>query len=437
MNTIKLFLSTAGRTARCEKNFPLYCGQFQNVLLNIYVPTAILAPNFEIQHFIGNYKGYLPIVGSDIQVALYNFVLANTRVYVDGELVGREPEEGDVVFYTNTSTGLLYNATYHNYLWRFEEVPYFAMGDLEGTNVKVGIIATETNGTQYKSKSYYCRYVKKVTLSSDGVEYALYERKMPREFTAAIGSGQAARTVVINVTNTSENKVDNIVTSQTVDLDVLPSTQLDGEEPLEASDKDEIWSEINRVIEDLSEKQDIRPVHIENRTEVSDLNTQSDTIVGAINELVEVKQDKTDSNLDTTDKTIVGAINELEEKKQDQIPLVDGESPLSTDADTIVEAINEVDAHADAANEQADTNKRDITSLKGRMDDVELVAAGAAGQAETNTKRVHTSSKVTSSTEVCGHSFSLLQHTMHGAPSTRTTFTFSGLMVLSATTRAA
>ena len=370
MNTIKLFLSTAGRTARCDKNFPLYCGQFQNVLLNIFVPTAILAPNFEIQHFIGNYKYSLATTDPDLQARLDDFVLEQTA---------RLTEAGDVIFYTYTGTGTFYRATYNGTAWVFVEVPYFTMGDFAGTNVKTGVIATEPNGTQYKSKSYYCRYVKTLTSSADGIEYAMYERKMPREFTAFIGSGQAARTVVINVTNTNEDKVENIVTSQTVGLDVLPSTQLDGDEPLEASDKDEIWAEINEITADLSEKQDIRPVHLEDDTEVSDLDTQANTIVGAINEVEDKKQNKTDSGLDTTNKTVVGAINELEDKKQNKT-----DNSLLTEDKTIVGAINEVDAHADAANAQAGENAQEITSLKGRMDDVELVAAGAASQAETN-----------------------------------------------------
>lgn len=392
MNTIKVYLSTSGRAARVDKNFPLYCGQFQNVLLNIYVPTEILAPDFEIQHYIGNYSGITeplpPYFGpQEFQTSLTNFCLEQT---------GRQPVEGDVIFYTYTPSNRYYRAIYTyvstggvGYTWAFYRVPYFAMGNFVGTSVKVGVIATESNGTQYKSNSYYCRYVKTLTSSQDGIQYALYERKMPREFTATIGSGQAARTVIINVVNSSQEKtgnvitanVENIITSQTVGLDVLPSTALDEDEPIEASAQEEIWEAINSVAEDLSEKQDKKDADLSIPSSVQ--NPADRTVVGAINDLESRKQNKVDSTLDTTDKTIVGAINELEDKKQNKT-----DNSLLTDSKNVVGAINEVDANADAANEQANTNKNDITSLKGRMDDVEDVAAGAASQAETNRQNI-------------------------------------------------
>ena len=49
MNTIKIFLAESGRIADLRKDFPLYQGQYQNKLLNVYVPTSILAPNFSVQ----------------------------------------------------------------------------------------------------------------------------------------------------------------------------------------------------------------------------------------------------------------------------------------------------------------------------------------------------------------------------------------------------
>ena len=53
MNTIKIFLAESGRIADLHKDFPLYRGQFNDKLLNVYVPTSILAPSFSIQHYIG------------------------------------------------------------------------------------------------------------------------------------------------------------------------------------------------------------------------------------------------------------------------------------------------------------------------------------------------------------------------------------------------
>lgn len=285
MNTIKIKLSLSGRVAALDKNFPLFQGQFANTLLNVSVPTAMLAADFEIQHFIGNYSSVKAITDASLQDDLDAFVLSHTSVY-DEETetwVGREPVQGDVIFYTDTTNDKFYRAVYGGVYWGFTEVPYFAMGNFAGTSVKIGVLAVARNGVQYKSKSYYMRYVKTYT-ANDGIEYAMYERKMPREFTAYEGQGQNAPTVIINVVNaTAGVGVENIVTSQTCDFDVMPSTQLDEDEPIEPTAQEEIWGAINDIAEEMSEI-------------TADFST---------------KQDKVDNGLHTSANTVVGAINEV------------------------------------------------------------------------------------------------------------------------------
>ena len=46
MNTIRIYLAGNGSVFELKKDFILYQGQFQNKLLNVYVPTSILAPQF-------------------------------------------------------------------------------------------------------------------------------------------------------------------------------------------------------------------------------------------------------------------------------------------------------------------------------------------------------------------------------------------------------
>lgn len=46
MNTIKIYLAKSGALAQLQKDFPLYQYQFNNKLLNIFVPTSICAGNF-------------------------------------------------------------------------------------------------------------------------------------------------------------------------------------------------------------------------------------------------------------------------------------------------------------------------------------------------------------------------------------------------------
>lgn len=49
MNTIRIYLAGNGSVFELKKDFILYQGQFQNKLLNVYVPTSILAPQFSEQ----------------------------------------------------------------------------------------------------------------------------------------------------------------------------------------------------------------------------------------------------------------------------------------------------------------------------------------------------------------------------------------------------
>lgn len=43
MNVIKIYLSEGGSVADIKSNFPLYQGAYQNKLLNVFVPTSIIA----------------------------------------------------------------------------------------------------------------------------------------------------------------------------------------------------------------------------------------------------------------------------------------------------------------------------------------------------------------------------------------------------------
>ena len=57
MLTIKLFLAESGSVATIDKDFPLYQGQFQNILLNVFVPLSTLAPDFTLSTDSGQYDG--------------------------------------------------------------------------------------------------------------------------------------------------------------------------------------------------------------------------------------------------------------------------------------------------------------------------------------------------------------------------------------------
>lgn len=209
MNTIKIFLAESGRIADLKKDFPLYQGQFQNKLLNVFVPTSIVAPSYTSQNADG--------------VTLADYVAS--------------------------------------------------------TSVKIGMSYTARNGTIKVSKNYYMRFLK--TLTYQNVEYALYERKLPKEFTLYAGQGANAPILTANVVNiqqeteSGEPIILSVITSQTCSLDVMPSTSLDNDEAIEP-------------------------------TELENINAQ----LNEINEILPTKQDKIDNSLETTNKSVVGAINE-------------------------------------------------------------------------------------------------------------------------------
>lgn len=207
MNTIKVYLTPSGRIADLKKDFPLYQGQYQNKLLNVYVPTSILAPSFTSQ-------------AQDTVVAEYN----------------------------------------------------------AGTAVKIGMTYIARSGELRVSKSYFMRYLK--TLSYQNVEYALFERKLPQEFTLYAGQGTNAPVMVVNVVNINTEgelaQILSIVTSQTCSLDVMPSSTLDNDETIEPSELETVNARLNAIDLVLADKQ--------NKADLG-LKTNDKTVVGGINEL--------------------------------------------------------------------------------------------------------------------------------------------------------
>lgn len=327
MNTIKIYLAESGRVADLRKDFPLYKGQFNSKLLNVYVPTSILAPQFDIQHYIGQIQG----TSTPTDAQLDAFVVANTYP-------SRNPEEGDIIEFCDTSDELTYYLyTYTNSSWTSTEVDSFgSFSSIAGTSIKIGMLATERDGKIYKSKSYYMRYLK--TLTYQNVEYALYERKLPKEFTSFVGQGQNAPQLIINVVDvsTTDSKIESLITSQTCSLDVMQSNMLDIDEPIEASELDELYAAINSVASDLELKQDKQD---------NSLETISKFVVGAINE-VNANEQRDKENIDTNtediaqNKSDIDYLYEHMAQAEEYIGQMEGSS-LPTDAQltTYVETV--------------------------------------------------------------------------------------------------
>ena len=110
MNTIKIYLQESGQVADLRKDFSLYQGQYQSKLVNVYVPTNVIATECA---------------------------------------------------------------------------------------VKIGIKHLDRNGVIKKSRNFYMNKVKAIIYN--GVEYMLFERLLPKEFTMYTGTGMNAPKLVINV----------------------------------------------------------------------------------------------------------------------------------------------------------------------------------------------------------------------------------------------
>jgi hypothetical protein len=269
MLTIKVFLEDNGSSKELKKDFPLYQGAYQDKLLNIYVPTSILAPQF-----------------------------------------------------TSTSASGQVTAEY-----------------VAGTAVKIGMTYVDRDGSIHKSQSYYVRYLK--TLTYQNVEYALFERKLPKEFTLYAGQGQNAPTMIVNVVNvdtsTTPPTLLSIVTSQEFKLDVLPSTELDRDDVQVASELDTLEAQITAINQTLAKKQNI---------DIPNSMTDAKTVEGAINELhtdiidltatVEENKTETDGKISALDtrvsknETDIASINARLETVEDYIGTING-TTLPTD----------------------------------------------------------------------------------------------------------
>ena len=155
-----------------------------------------------------------------------------------------------------------------------------------GTAVKIGMTYLTRSGDIKKSRNYYVRFLK--TLTYQGVEYALFERKLPKEFTLYAGQGVNAPVMIINVVNVEMNDpstILSVVTSQKCSLDVMESTDLDIDEAIEPSELEIIEGRLNAIDETLLEKQDKIDESIELTTNEDEETTwqNSQSVVGAIN----------------------------------------------------------------------------------------------------------------------------------------------------------
>lgn len=124
-----------------------------------------------------------------------------------------------------------------------------------GNDVRVGAIIKTVTGKNITTKGYKFQRVKDFT--RDGVEYRLYQRKIPKIFTMwdTVSEQEATEggklTLVINVINWLINdlnaKIEEISASPKFTFDIHPSDFLEAEEIEEPSDFDELHSQVQEM----------------------------------------------------------------------------------------------------------------------------------------------------------------------------------------------
>lgn len=133
-----------------------------------------------------------------------------------------------------------------------------------GNDVRVGAVIKTVTGKNITTKGYKFQRVKDFT--RDGVEYRLYQRKIPKIFTMwdTVSEQEATEggnlTLVINVINWLKNelgaKIEEISASPKFMLEIHPSEFLEDEDVEEPSDFDELQSQVQELdaeIDDIKE----------------------------------------------------------------------------------------------------------------------------------------------------------------------------------------
>ena len=150
-------------------------------------------------------------------------------------------------------------------------------GDGSYTAIKVGMTYLKRTGAIKQSNTFFLRYLKDVTVNN--IEYSMYERQFPKEFTMFEGQGENAPRLVVNVVNvlvkTENNNLGTdtettdddwtfkrqyttteIITSQYAAIDVMYSADLEDEPEVCPTDMEIISGQVNGIIENLPSKLD-------------------------------------------------------------------------------------------------------------------------------------------------------------------------------------
>lgn len=385
MLTAKIYLHESGELADLKKDFPIYQGQFQNILLNVFVPTSLLASDFQTRAV--EYEGIVSpfVAGTAVKIAMRS-VARNGAYKVSNDhylryiktLVkdGKEyalferkmPREfTEYAGQGTNSSSLIINAV---------NAKYGEISEMTATPSNTALTVTTDIVTAKKllvpvTQTYVFTY------NAEGKSWYLYGTEVSLANYGVTVSGTASDqdTITLSVT-ASEPTVTNILTSQTVKLDVMPSSGLDSDTAIEADEWDIVESSIT-------------------------------SLTASINGLltaVPQKQDIADSKLATSDKTVVGAINEVKAVLDDTDIYVDDllqrVSKIETNLSTGETYIGTMRVTALPTDTECNDFVEEKLSREPKNSDVIIVVLTAKYETDKNYKYFYTAEKTWASYEI-------------------------------------
>ena len=296
MLTIKLFLAESGSVATIDKDFPLYQGQFQNILLNVFVPLSTLAPDFTLSTDSGQYDGINTpyVAGATVTVACQtvkrNGAIATSKAYnlrfvknlskngVGYALFERKLPKAFTNYAGVAPAGLtmICNVTNISY-GKIDQSATTATSEKGAVTINFPVL---TQRIPAVSADYTFDYDTTETPASwylNGRKVSLADYGLFIAWTPQNQDTISLSVVAENPTTTS------VLTTQTVKYDVFPSSDLDAEEPTDPTSTEVLQAQVNSIT-----------------AKIVDMGDKLDK-----------KQNKSDDELETTAKNVVPAINEL------------------------------------------------------------------------------------------------------------------------------
>lgn len=254
MLTIKIYLKESGQVADMKKDFPVYQGQFNNILLNVFVPTSLLAPYFQE---IANGAVVSPYVaGTAVKIAMRTIERNGSyKMSNDHYMRYIKTLAKDGVSYALFERKMPQEFT--NYAGQGVNAPTLI---INAVNVQYGEISSATAESSNAALRVTTDLAKvKANLPAISAVYefiynaamgswTIDEKACSLDDYGVIVKGVPTDQNTITLTiGASEPVVQTTLTSQTVNIDVQPSSSLDNDVPKAADEWADTQAKINSL----------------------------------------------------------------------------------------------------------------------------------------------------------------------------------------------